>query len=190
MHLGGGVSLRQNPPSRRTAIATVLVVALAASAFSTGVGLAALTVSTGAESGDGDAETASSITWWHLVTIAVDTIPGGSLPLASANSTIPTILPSSNSSFALNPSSTGHGAIRLDFQEKNGPPGAKEFELSVTFLNASAVPAAATVFFETQFPVPGTPLTFSLFLDVGAVTATFKSIMEVAQNCATLGSCP
>lgn len=163
---------------------------LAVVAFTSGVGLGALTISTGAESGAGNAEVASSVTWWHLLTVATDTIPGAALNPLSGNMTVPTTLLSSNTSYALGPVTSGHGAIRLDFQEKNGPPPAKEFEFSVTVVNATGASRSSTVFLQTQFPLPTGPLTFSFFIDTGTGSASLQSVSELAQTCPAQTMCP
>ncbi|HYK92759.1 MAG TPA: hypothetical protein VEY07_01790 [Thermoplasmata archaeon] len=163
---------------------------VASAAFVAGQGLASLVIASGSELALGSAESASSITWWHFLTVAVDTIPAKTPTSTSQNMTIPTTLAASNASYALDPVVSGHGAIRWDFQEKNGPPAAKEFEFSVTVVNATGAIRNVTVFLETQFPVPTGPLSFSFYLDIGTGTATLVSMVEIAQQCMTITVCP
>jgi hypothetical protein len=176
-------SPRLGPPA-------VLVAALLAGAFVAGLAVASLTVTTSAtEAGTGWAEGASAITWWRLAATAPDVVPTSIPPTLSTNPVVPTNLSTVSASYAIGTATGGHPALRIDFVEKGATPSVV-FELTITFVNATAVTTQATVYLETQTPIPAGSLTFSLYLDLGGGAVAFASLTEVAQTCSGTMSCP
>ncbi len=174
--------------ARPGALALLGILSLAA--FLGGFAAASLSVNLGGpEQGAGNANSAAALTWWVLKTAAPDVIPGSLPPSASSAPGSPSVLPTVNGSFTMGIAQSSHGALRLDFQEK-GAPTATEFEVAVTFQNASGVFTSSTVYLETQNTTVGGTLQFSLYLDTGTGTPVFLRLTELIQQCVAISNCP
>ena len=69
-----------------------------------------------------------------------------------------------------------------------------ELELSFT-LSTGVGPTitTVTVYVVTQAAVPGAPVTFGFYYDLGsaaAATIQLNSVTEIAQQCSAVGTCP
>ena len=181
---------RRSPRSPRLRPPAVLVGVLLAGAFLTGLAVASLTVTSApAETGIGWSEGASAATWWRLWATASDIVPTTIPPTLSTNPAAPTSLSTVAASYALGAVTANHSALRIDFAEKGATP-ATTFELSITFVNATAETTQTTVYLVSQSPTPGGSLIFSLYLDLGTGAVAFSSLTAITQICSGSGSCP
>lgn len=179
----------RRPPARSAGWLPVLVLAVVVLGFAGGIAASAAVISPGSESARGTAVSATAITWFRLTNLAVTTVPSVLQANASTSAPSPTTLATSNASYGLGPATSGDGALQVTFLVRN-PPGLTEFELNVTFVNASAGTTSATVYLEIPSPAPAGPLLFSFFLDVGVGVPVFGHASELAQGCAVLATCP
>lgn len=185
MGAGSPDRLRQ----RRLAVGFTVVALTLVGAFAAGVGVARLTIVSGSESGSGSLEPTSAVTWWSEQAVAIDLIPLTAPTNVSAAVGAPTVLPGTNATLALGPTTAGHAAMRWDFVEKTAP-SSTEFVLALTLVNATT--GATTVwtgYLSTQGNATAT-LTFSLFVDRGLTAGPLRAASEVVQQCASTGSCP
>ncbi len=159
-------------------------------AFAAGVGVAKITIASGAESASGQIELGGALTWWSPVTIAADLIPAPVPTALSTSAASPTPLPGTNGSFVVGTAIAGHAALRWDFSEKSAP-ASTEFTLTITYVNATTgAMTTLEAFAKTQTSPPTGTMTWSVYLDVGTNVASVSASSELAQQCPSSTTCP
>ncbi|HZY70606.1 MAG TPA: hypothetical protein VFF67_06490 [Thermoplasmata archaeon] len=143
------------------------------------------------ESGSGGSTVTSPLLWWHLRFVDRVVLPSPAPLAANGTDPLPQLLPAAGGSFALNTAITGHAGVRFAFNETTGAPPSTEFEIALTVTNVTTGANTSYVaFFETQSRTPTSGLGFTLYLDLGTVSAALAGELYVAQACGAIGSCP
>jgi hypothetical protein len=168
----------------------LLATGLVASAFAIGFVFAAgITFTTGgAENGLGSSHTTTSPAWWSETSVGIGTQGVPPTTLSSAVGT-PTVLAAASASYDINTGTAGDWVHFWKFQETTGAPTSTELELQFTVVESSTT-VQTTAYVETQTTAPGSTLTFTVYYDLGSATVTLNSVVEVAQTCSAVGTCP
>jgi hypothetical protein len=165
-------------------LATVAFVAGLASggAFSVVLGPAELGAGTGASG--------APLGWWGQQGVDLTTVPGAVPSLASLNASAPTVLTSSNQSYLLAAGTAGHVAVRWNFTELGTASTSTELEVYLAVTNQSLGISTYTIFVETQAIAPTSALTVAFYFDAGTSLIGLRGVLEVTQQCGSVGSCP
>ncbi|MFI5414563.1 MAG: hypothetical protein ACHQ16_02715 [Candidatus Lutacidiplasmatales archaeon] len=166
------------------ALATISFVAGLASggAFSVVLGPAELGVGTGGRG--------APVVWWDQQALGLTTVPGTVPSVVSLNASAPTVLTSSNQSYLLATGIAGHVAVEWNFTELVSAPTSTELEVYLAVTNQSVGISTYTIFVETQPVALTTALTISFYFDAGSSMIGLRGVLEVTQQCVSVGSCP
>ncbi|MCI4322011.1 MAG: hypothetical protein L3K18_01880 [Thermoplasmata archaeon] len=179
-------------PTRSNLRWFAVAIALATSTFVAGLASGgAFSIMLGpAELGAGTGGTGTPVAWWGQEDLALTTVPATVPPLASLNSSVPTILTPSNQSYLLATGTAGHVAVRWNFTELVSAPTATELEVYLAETNQSLGITTYTIFVETQPAALTGAVVISIYLDVGSSLVGLRGVLEVTQLCGSVGSCP
>jgi hypothetical protein len=169
-----------------------VAIALATSAFVAGLASGgAISIMLGpAELGAGTGGSGTPVVWWGQQGVDLTTVPGTVPPVASLNASAPTVLTSSNQSYLLAPGTAGHVAVRWSFTELVSAPTSTELEVYLAVTNQSVGISTYTIFVETQTVTQTSPLAISFYFDAGTSLIGLRDVLEVTQQCGSVGSCP
>ncbi len=176
-------------PARAVYVATVLALIT----FGAGYAFAALSVTSGTETGQGNYVGTAGIAWWSLSATnpgAVQTVPTAVPAALSTTVGTPTVLAGVATNYMIGAGTAGHVAQVLKYTELASAPANTEVEIFVT-MNTGAGTTTSTVYVETQ----GVPalLVFTMFIDAGDAsvgTVTINFTEQITQQCSAVGACP
>ncbi len=179
-------------PARAVYVATVLALIT----FGAGYAFAALSVTTGTETGAGNYVGTAGIAWWSLSATnpgAVQTVPTALPTVLSTTVGTPTVLAGVATNYLIGAGTAGNIAQVLKFSETAAAPASTELEIFVSFNTGAGAgtTTSTTVYVQTQV-APGA-IVFTMFIDVGnaaAGTITINFTEQISQQCSAVGTCP
>jgi hypothetical protein len=179
--------------TKRAANRTILIATtLAAMAFAVGFGAAAsLTISAGnTENGAGVSHTTNAIGYLSEAIVGVGIQPAALPTTVSTTMGTPTVLPAAGTTYSLNTPTAGDVIHFWRFTEATSAPVSTEVEMQFTVTTSTTT--VVTAYVETQATAPGTAQTFTFSYDLGAATTTItlNSVLEISQQCPSVGTCP
>ena len=136
----------------------------------------------------------NTITWWTDTSEAVAVQPTPLPTTLSTTVTAPTVLAAAAANYGVNAAVAGDVGQAWKFTEATSATANTELELAFT-VSTGTVPTVTTltVYVETQATIPGTATVFVFYYDLGSpatATITLNSVMEIAQQCSAVGTCP
>jgi hypothetical protein len=186
---------RVHPPERAAALMWGAVVAgtLLAATF-LGWGFAApATIGSGTpEQAQGADVGEKTPTYWVWEGTQRWMIPTPVPALLSSVVTVPTVLPATAATYAINAATAANTSVRWTFQETVAAPTSTELELRFT-AGLSRAAVTITVYLETRSTGLTGALLFTLFWDAGPFAPTgitVQTMQVTVQACASVGHCP
>jgi hypothetical protein len=171
----------------------LLSTTLVAVAFAVGFGAAAsLSVTNGAtENGGGTYHATNSIAYFPEAITGVGIQPAALPSVLSSTVGTPTVLAAAGTTYSLNSPTAGDFLHFWKFTETTSAPASTELELQFT-VTTSVTSLTSTAYVETQASIPGSAQTFEISYDLGSPTSTItiNSVLEIAQQCPSVGTCP
>lgn len=172
--------------ARLIAVATILAMVT----LGAGYALAAVTVTNSSESASGQYTGGSAITGWALATnpTSVVVMPSGLTGISTTAGT-PTVI-AGTASYSAGTVTAGDIGQIVRFAETASAPSNTEIEIAFT-LNTGSGTTSVVAYLETQAtPAAGT---YTFYLDAGSAssaTVTINYVVEIAQQCSAVGTCP
>jgi len=169
--------------------------ALALLALTVGYALAAVTVTNGSESGNGNYVNANALAWWTTSAAnpaGVYTVPGATPAVLSTTIGTPTVLAAAGQNYGINAQTAGDVAQIFKFTEAAGAPANTEVEIQFQ-VSTGAGTTVTNVYIESQAAPPGAAQTFVLYFDAGSAaggTVTINYGEQISLQCSAVGSCP
>ncbi len=155
---------------------------------------ASLSVAPGAtEVGGGAFHSTQDLTYFAEADAGVTTVSNPSVAVLSPAVATPTVLAGASASYGVNALTMSDPAQFWVFTESTAAPVNTEVELQF-WVSTGAGPTVAhlALYVETQATAPGSPLTFTLFYDLGnpgSGSIALDSVFELSQACPSVGSC-
>jgi len=185
-----GSGLKRTPIPRLPLLFALLCAAALAGA---GVAFAAISVTHHVLTATGTDVSETNLPWWTEWGLTTGTIPATVPPAGGTTAAAPVVLAGSAATYTIGTAVAGAAAILFVFNESISAPVSTEIEIAVTVGVGGAAMTNGTVYMESQASAPATVLTFTFYLDTGATTTTailVQTLVEVTQQCASVGSCP